>query len=207
VADVVPTTPEGAIAAIVALLPSGPDRPRVAIDGAPGAAPDELAELLVAALAPRRALHVRADHFWRPASERFEFGRHDPDAWLGRWLDTRTLEREVLHACAAGGRVLPGLRDPLTDRSMRVARVSLPPGAVLVVSGSALLGRGLSFDAAVHMHLTPGALLRRTASEDRWILPALDAYEATIRPDEIADLVVRADDPRHPALVRRRAEP
>ena len=199
------------MAAVVALVDrwqhdpsrSGPGLLRIVVDGAPAADPHALGAAVVEALAPRAALHVRADGFWRPASLRLEHGREDDWAWLDGWLDEAALVREVLEPAAYGGSVLPALRDPLTDRSVRASRVELPPGGVVVLSGSVLLGRGLPLDLAVHLALTPGALARRTPAEQAWILPALARYAEERDPAGSADLVVRADDPRHPALVER----
>ena len=210
-----PSTPEGVVAAVAALVAAYPGRAvdsgstphagwvRIVIDGARAADPHGLAARVVAALAPRRALHVRADRFWRPASLRLEYGREDVDSWLDGWLDDDALRREVLDPFAATGRALPELRDPLTDRSLRADVVQLPADGVLVVSGSVLLGRGLPFDVAVHVRLSPAALARRTPADEAWTLPALERYAAERDPEGVADLVVRADDPHHPALVAR----
>lgn len=202
-ADIEPSTPAGVIAAIVALISVSTERVRVAIDGAPASAPERLAAEVVEALAPRRGVLVRADHFWRQASLRFEDGRHDADAWLDGWLDEAALRREVLDRCLETGRVLPALRDPATDRSLRPALVELPPDGVVVVAGSALLGRGLPFDLAVHIHVSDAALARRTPEDQSWTLPALARYQRERNPTTLADLVVRADDPVHPALLAR----
>lgn len=204
---VVPSTPEGVVAAIVALTAGRRGRVSLVVDAAAASRPDELAEQVVSALAPRPALHLRADHFWRPASLRFESGREDPEAWLERWLDVAALRREALDPFPTSGRVLPGLRDPDTDRSLRRGPVELPEESVLVVSGATLLGRGLAFHRIVHVHLSPAALLRRTPAAEQWTLPALERYEREVRPQERSDLVVRADDPRHPALVHRLGPP
>jgi hypothetical protein len=200
-ADIRPTSPEGVILAIAALIADRAGRVRVAVDGAPAADSGEVADRLVVGIAPRRALHVRSDAFWRAASLRLEKGRHDSDAWLESWLDVAALRREVLDDFPATGRVLPALRDPVTDRSLRLAPVDLPSDGVVVVSGAALLGRGLPFDIVVHLRLSPAALERRTPAAERWILPALARYAAESDPEGLADLVVRTDDPRHPALV------
>ena len=197
-----PSTPAGVVDAVVSLISIRPGRLRVAIDGAPAAEPENLAEQVVRELAPRRSLLVRADHFWRQASLRLEDGRHDADAWLDHWLDEAALRREVLDPCATTGRVLPALRDPITDRSLRSVRVELPPDGVVIVAGSVLLGRGLPFDVAVHVHLTQAALVRRTDESQGWTLPALARYERERNPAALANLVVRADDPLRPALVR-----
>ena len=200
--EAVPSTPAGVVAAVVALVSDQPGRVRLAVDGATAADPHRLAAGIVEALAPRRAVHVRADRFWRPASLRLEYGREDEDSWLDGWLDEDALRREVLHDFPRTGRVLPELRDPVTDRSLRAAVVELPEDGVVVVSGSVLLGRWLPFDVAVHLRLSPAALARRTPDDESWTLPALERYAAERGPEVLADLVVRCDDPRHPALVR-----
>ena len=198
-----PSTPAGVITAIAALISVSPERVRVVIDGAPASEPERLGAEVVEALAPRCGVLIRADHFWRQASLRFENGRRDADAWLDGWLDEAALRREVLDRCVETGWVLPALRDPATDRSLRPALVELPPDGVVVVAGSALLGRGLPFDLAVHVHVSDAALARRTPEEEAWTLPALARYQRERNPTTLADLVVRADDPVHPALLAR----
>jgi hypothetical protein len=51
----------------------------------------------------------------------------------------------------------------------------------------------------VHLRLSPGALRRRTEEDQRWTLAAFERYEQEVDPAEAADVVVRTDDPRHPA--------
>jgi hypothetical protein len=176
---------------------------RVAVDGAPAAAPGDLADALAEALPPlgHPVLRVRAEGFWRPASLRLEYGHQDVDAYYQLWLDTGALRREVLDPLGpgGGGRALPSLRDPATDRSTRADYVALPPGGVLVLDGALLLGQGLPFDLTVHLGLSPAALERRTDPAERWTLPAYARYAEEALPEEAADVVVRADDPRHPA--------
>ena len=201
--EVRPTTPDGVADAVVVLLREIPGRVRLVVDGAAAADPHALAERIVTAVAPRTALHVRADAFWRPAGQRLEYGRHDDMAWLDDWLDEDALRREVLDPFVVSGRVLPALRDPVTDRSVRASVVELPPDAVVVVSGSVLLGRGLPFDVTVHVRVSAAALRRRTPADEAWTLPALERYAEERDPEGLADLVVRADDPQHPALVHR----
>jgi hypothetical protein len=176
---------------------------RVAVDGAPAAGTADLADAVAAALPAlgRPVLRVRAAGFWRPASIRLEHGHQDVDAYYGLWLDTGALRREVLDPLGPGGtgRALPSLRDPVTDRSTRAGYVTLPPGGVLVLDGPLLLGQGLPLDLTVHLALSPAALERRTDPAERWTLPAYDRYAREALPEETADVLVRADDPRRPA--------
>ncbi|MFB4282496.1 MULTISPECIES: uridine kinase [unclassified Nonomuraea] len=180
---------------------------RVAVDGAPATRPDALADELVAPLRlrGRQVVRVSAGDFLRPASLRLEYGRTDPDAFYDDWLDAKALRREVLDPLEPGGpgRVLPALWDSGIDRAYRVPYAELPPGGVVVVDGTLLLGRGLAFEVSVHLWLSPGALERGTPEDERWRLPAYERYEREARPQEAADVVVRADHPRRPAVLVR----
>ncbi|MGW0803641.1 uridine kinase [Nonomuraea sp. NPDC002799] len=180
---------------------------RVAVDGAPATRPGELADDLVAPLRlrGRPVLRVSADDFLRPASLRLEHGRDDPDAFYEGWLDVKALRREVLEPLDAGGsgQVLPSLWDSRVDRAYRLPYQALPPGGVLVADGTLLLGLGLPFEVSVHLWLSAGALERRTPEEERWRLPAYARYEREARPQDVADVVVRADHPRRPAVLVR----
>ncbi|GFJ94527.1 uridine kinase [Phytohabitans rumicis] len=181
------------------------ERLRVAVDGAPAAGPDALAAALVDPLRARGrpAIHVPAGGFLRAASLRYEFGRDNPDSFYAGWLDEAGLRREVLDPVGPGGsgRVLPSLWDAVTDRATRAGYVTAPAAAVVLVSGQLLLGGGLPFDVSVHLVMSAAALDRRTAADQRWTLPAYARYEAEVAPATFADVVVRVDDPRHPALV------
>ncbi|HEX3648162.1 MAG TPA: uridine kinase [Pseudonocardiaceae bacterium] len=183
--------------------------PRVALDGAPPAGPDELADRLVdpLRLRGRQVLPVRTADYLRPASLRLEHGRTDPDAFYDDWLDTGGLAREVLGPLAPGGtgRVLPARWDAAADRASRVDYVTLPAGGVVLVSGALLLGRGLEFDLTVHLALSPAALARQIGEDDRWTLPAYDRYTAEVDPELVADVVVRMDHRDRPAVVHNRA--
>jgi hypothetical protein len=178
---------------------------RVGVDGAPGAEPGRLADALVAPLRVlgRPAVRVDTGDFLRPASTRLELGRRNPDAFYERWFDLAALSREVLDPLAPGGtgRILTTFWNPATDRATRAAYVTVPPGGVLVLSGPLLLGTGLDLDVTVHCAQSSAALARRLPEDERWTLPAYERYAAEVMPEYLADVVVRVDDPRHPALV------
>ena len=188
---------------------SAPGRPwlRVAIDGPPGTRADRLADALVTPLRVRGRHAVRVDvgDFLRPASLRLELGRRNPDAYYERWFDLAALSREVLDPLARGGtgRILPTFWEPTTDRSTRASYVAVPADAVLLLSGTLLLGAGLDLDLTVHCAQSPAALARRMPTDLRWTLPAYARYAEEVLPEQLADVVIRFDDPRHPALVER----
>ncbi|MCX5420022.1 uridine kinase [Streptomyces sp. NBC_00078] len=177
--------------------------PRIAFDGAPAARPGDLAERVAEALRilGRPSLTVGAEGFLRPASLRLEYGHQDVDAYYDGWLDTGALWREVFGPLEAGGdgRVLPDLWDPATDRATRSPYVPLPPGGFLLLHGPLLLRHWFPFDLTVHVLLSPGALRRRTPEADHWTLPAFERYADETNPADTADVLVRADDQRHPA--------
>ncbi|MGW0873801.1 uridine kinase [Streptomyces sp. NPDC002740] len=177
--------------------------PRIAFDGAPAARPGDLAERVAGALHTRgRPSRVVDTHgFLRPASLRLEYGRHDVDAYYDGWFDTGALWREVFDPLEPGGdgRILPDLRDPVTDRATRSPYVPLPPGGFLLLHGPFLLRHWFPFDLTVHVLLSPPALRRRTPEADRWTLPAFERYVQETDPAAAADVLVRADDPRRPA--------
>ncbi len=198
---------------LAARLPDG-HAARVAVDGPDCARPGELAAAVLEPLRRRghQAHHVPSELFWRDASLRLEYGREDLDSYR-QWLDLAALRREVLAPLGPGGegRFLPSLRDPATNRSTRAARLAAGPGDVVIVSGGMLLDRlaagppdvrpdGPGFDLTIHLAVSPAARARRTAAELHWTLPAFDDYDRSARPQGRAAVVVRLDDPKHPAL-------
>jgi hypothetical protein len=180
-------------------------RLRVAVDGSDAADPGRLADALVDPLRVRGRPAVRVDtsDFLRPASLRLEFGRTNPDSFYTGWFDEAGLIREVLSPAGpdGSGRILERLWDARIDRAARAPYRELPPGAIVLVSGPLLLGSGLPFDFSVHLELSPAALTRRTPVELAWTLPAYRRYAGEVAPETLADVVVRLDDPRRPALV------
>jgi len=169
----------------------------VLVDGVGG---HELADGMVDGLARagRVPLRVRGADYLRPAGERYEHGREDAEAFLDGWLDREALRREVLEG---GGSWLPALWDSARDRSARAAREPVPPQGVLLVDGLFLLGSDLPAELVVHVALSPAALLRRGVPP--WQLPAFASYEEQVRPAELCDVLVRAEDPRRPAVLHR----
>jgi hypothetical protein len=196
-----PVAPDALPDRIADWLAATPAVLRVAIDGDPATAPDDFAVSLIEPLRllGRPAVCVRAADFLRDASLRLEHGRQDVESYLS-WVDTDALRREVLVPAVEEARYLPTLRDPRTNRSTREPARPLPSDAVVLVSGSLLLGAGLPFDRVVHLALSPAARRRRMPADEQWTLPAHEQYDRTVGPVDLADVVVKLDDPRHPAV-------
>jgi hypothetical protein len=179
---------------------------RVALDGPACADLDPPVRLLTAKLeaAGRPVANLDASMFYRDASLRLEYGRTDVESFYTGWLDTAALRREVLDALVTRGQYLPSLRDPVTNRSTRAAALPLAPTGVLLVRGELLLGSGLPFDLTVHAAVSRQARRRLTREDRQWTLAAFDRYDAEVDPSGTADVVIRYDDARHPALLVRR---
>jgi hypothetical protein len=183
------------------------ERQRVAVDGASALDPDSVGAALAEALRDqgRAAVHVSVNDFLLPASQRFEFGKTDVDSFYLGWRDEDGLRREVLDPAGptGSGRVLPALWRVDIDRSARADYVTVPSSGFVIVSGQFLLGSGLPFEFAVHLECSAAALSRRTDPNLAWTLPAYDRYAAEVEPAAFADVVVRLEDPRRPAIVER----
>jgi hypothetical protein len=177
---------------------------RVAIDGADALEPAALAEQLLEPLRARSrpAVHIRAEGFWRDASLRLEYGHTDEYSLRHDWLDAGALRREVLDPLGpdGSGTFVPSLRDPVTNRSTHERPRPAEPATVLLVSGQLLLDHDLPFDQVVRLSASAATLARVTPAELRWTLPVIAAYEADVDPSERADVDIRLNDPRHPAI-------
>jgi hypothetical protein len=103
--------------------------------------------------------------------------------------------------------VLPALWRTDIDRSARAAYVDVPVGGVVVVSGEFLLGGGLGFEYVAHLTCSVDALARRTPPDEAWTLPAYRRYDEEVDPASLADIVVRLEDPRRPAVIDLDADP
>jgi hypothetical protein len=196
---------ESLVGEIVSGLIERPGRVRIAVDGAEALSPGEVADRLVTEARDegRFAVHVATDDFLLPASQRYEFGRTSPESFYLGWRDERGLRREVLDPAATegSGRILPALWRTDIDRSARADYVKVPTDAIVVVSGQFLLGSGLPFDYAVHLECSASALARRTGEDRAWTLPAYARYDDEVSPSSFADVVIRLEDPRRPAVV------
>jgi len=182
---------------------------RVGFDG-PRCA--DLATLAVAVgdhlkAAGRPVALVDTEAFYRDAALRFEYGKTDLESFYSGWRDIPALNREVLARVADTGWYLPSLRDPATNRSTRAEPASLATPGILILTGELLLGAGLALDLTLHAWVSRSARRRLTRTEWAWTLPAFDRYDIDLDPASVADVVLRYDDPRHPAVFIRQLRP
>lgn len=176
---------------------------RLGIDGPVGADTTSVADDVTGLLRVAGMAVVRASKqgFVRPRSIRLEHG-DDPDAPYERWYDDAGLRRELLDPLAPGGTlgVVDALWDVASDRATRRPRRVMPPGTVAVVDGPFLLRWELAdaFDLVAHLQASPAAITRRGGPVASWA-----RYLDEVDPAARAGVVVRHDDPRHPAVARR----
>ena len=184
---------------------------RLGIDGPVERDTADLADAVAARLEAEAVpvARVRARDFLRARSLRFEHGRDDPDAFHDLWYDVEALRREVLDPLGPGGpgHWLPRLRDPETDRSVRVPYRSAPVGTVAVVDGRFLLRDDVrpGFDLVAHLRVSTAARARRVPAEEAGrVLPAWERYLSESDPEGKADVVAAFDHPDRPAVLHPR---
>jgi hypothetical protein len=180
---------------------------RVIVDGPRCASPGAIADSLVDPLRAlgRPVVRASSQGFLRDASLRFEFGKTDVESFYSGWVDIATLRRELLGPLDPGGgaQVITSLRDPLTNRSTRADPIPVAAGTVVILDGELLLGLGLPAEFVVHVQMSASARARHTDPQWEWTLPAFLRYDDEVAPEELANLLIRADDPAHPAVQLR----
>ena len=197
---------------LAAAARAGRGRLRVAVDGPPAAGPDRLADALVDPLrvrgrpalrdrrrrtscAPRRCASSRAGPTRTPTTRAGSTRRG-----CAARCSTRPARAARAGSCRRCG-------TPATDRATRAALRA--PAARRRAAGQRPAAARRR--PAVRPGRPPGAVARRAgpayAAPERWTLPAFARYAEEVDPAGFADVVVRVDDPRHPALVEPRREP
>ncbi|MEJ5915041.1 hypothetical protein [Pseudokineococcus sp. 1T1Z-3] len=188
--------------------PSAGAAVRVGVDAAVPADGGLLADAVADELAAQGAgvLRVRAADFLRPRSVRLAAGPTDAASGYDSFVDHLALAREVLDPLGPGGSGawLPTLWDVVRDRATRAERRRAAPGSVLVLDGPHLLRweTADALDLSVHLLVSDAAVRRRLdGAEAERVVGAWAIYLQETDPAPRADLVVRAEDPRRPALL------
>jgi uridine kinase len=195
---------------------------RVAVDGPDAAGKTTMADELAEALTARGRPVIRAsiDGFHRPRADRYRRGEHSPE---GYWLDSfddEALRANLLEPLGPGGtrRYRTRTFDFRADRPIATPARLAPEDATLVFDGVFLLRPELdhAWDLRIFLDVPFPETLRRAVERDRTLfgsaaatreryhrryIPGQRLYVASVRPRQVADVVVDNRDPAAPRLV------
>jgi len=215
-----------AIAAIVDAIDSisCPHPVRVAIDGSAAAGKTMLADELASSLRGRGRDVIRAsvESFLRPRIERY---RRGPESARGCYEDSFDYDRllaELLRPLGESGSRLyrTEIYDRHTDLLLDVEQMEASADAVLLFDGVFLLRPELvdAWDFRVFISVASEEIIRRARIRDAEAygspndaerrfraryLPSQRHYRGTVRPAELADVVLDNGDPSRPGLLIR----
>ena len=200
------------------------DRPtRVAFDGPDTAGKTTLADELAAVLRERgrHVLRASIDGFHHPRAARYARGADSPGGYYLDSFDHDAVRATLLDPLGPAGdrRYRTAVFDHRTDRPVAAPVESAPRSALLLFDGVFLQRPELrdGFDLSIFVTVSVDEVLRRALERDVPLLGARDEVErryrtryipgqrlyiADARPDAIADVLVRNDDPVAPVLER-----
>ena len=200
------------------------DRPtRVAFDGPDTAGKTTLADELAAVLRVRgrHVLRASIDGFHHPRAARYARGADSPEGYYLDSFDHDAVRATLLDPLGPAGdrRYRTAVFDHRTDRPVAAPVESAPRSALLLFDGVFLQRPELrdGFDLSIFVTVSVDEVLRRALERDVPLLGARDEVErryrtryipgqrlyiADARPDAIADVLVRNDDPVAPVLER-----
>lgn len=201
---------------------SPPHPLRAGIDGRTAAGKTSIADELVAPLEKlgRTVIRVEIDEFHHPLAIRR--GQHELPPWQQYYLDSydhAAIRNELLLPLGPGGdrryrrAILDSLHDTAVDAPSRLA----PPDAVILIDGVFLFRPELDdlWDLRIHVDVDAGDSLRRGPDRDlAWMdsieaaeakyhstyIPAEDHYDALVKPQHRADVVVDNRELANPRL-------
>jgi len=193
---------------------------RVAVDGPPAAGKTTLADELAVVLHAqgREVIRASIEGFLLPRSQRYRRGEHSGEACYHDSFDYDALHRVLLDPLGPGGdrRFQQAVYDYRTDTALSQPVTTAPADAVLLFDGVFLLRPELIdrwdlriFVSAAFEETLARARIRDVAPlgsaarveqrfRDRY-LPSQQHYFDTVRPTDLADIVVHNDEPERPA--------
>jgi uridine kinase len=197
---------------------------RVAVDGPPAAGKTTLADELALVLGSRGREVIRAsiESFLFPRAQRYRRGEDSPEGCYHDSFDFDALHRVLLDPLGADGdrRFQPAVYDRDTDTALSPPVTTAAADAVLLFDGVFLLRPELidrwdlrifvsaAFEetlarARVRDLATSGSAARVEQRFRNRYLPSQQHYFDTIRPTDLADIVVHNDEPERPAWEAR----
>ena len=196
---------------------------RVAFDGPDAAGKTTLADEVASALGRggRQVIRASVDGFHRPRAERYARGPDSPEGYYEDSFDHLALRRVLLEPLGTGGdrRYRRATFDHRTDSPVSELLLTASADAMLLFDGVFLQRPELRphFDLCVFVAVSFEEAIRRAGQRDAELLgsrheverryrdryvPGQRLYFEAVRPRELADIVVRNDDPATPVLVR-----
>jgi uridine kinase len=196
---------------------------RVAVDGPDTAGKTTLADELAVELTQRGREVIRSsiDGFHRQRAERY---RQGSDSWRGYYEDSfdyQQIAEALLDPLGPGGNRAHRTRvfDYRRDAEESTPTVTAANDALLVFDGVFLLRPELAaaWDVSLFLSISEDEIIRRARTRDANLFGSADEaearyrqrylraqrhYAATVRPDQIADIVISNDDPKRPKLLR-----
>lgn len=197
---------------------------RVAIDGRPAAGKTTLADELAAVLRARGRDVIRAaiEGFLLPRSVRYRRGEDSPEGCYHDSFDFDALHRVLLDPLGPDGdrTFQQAVYDRDTDTALSPPVTTATTDAVLLFDGVFLLRPELidRWDMRIFVSATFEETLARARIRDlAWLgstarveqrfrnryLPSQQHYFDTVRPTDLADIVVHNDEPERPAWEAR----
>lgn len=197
---------------------------RVGIDGIDGAGKTTLADELAGFVGDRGRAVIRAsiDRFHVPRAHRYRQGRASPLGYYQDSFDYGALWDQLLRPLGPGGsrRYRTGVFDHRADAAALATPREAGEGEVLLFDGVFLFRPELrdGWDLKIFVAVDPAVALERTVGRDpssrsdparfrahyrSRYLEGNRIYVDTVRPQELADLVVRNNDPDAPTLIDR----
>lgn len=198
---------------------------RVGIDGIDGAGKTTLADELVGPVRARGRAVIRSsvDRFHFPRAQRYRRGRASPVGYYQDSFDYRALWDQLLLPLGPGGNrtYRTGVFDYRSDAVARASPREAGEGDVLLFDGVFLFRPELvdGWDLKVFVAVDPAVALERAVERDPSSRSDPDRFRAhyrsrylegnriyldAVRPQELAELVVRNDDVDAPRLIDRR---
>ncbi len=193
---------------------------RVAIDGRPASGKTTLADELAVALRAngRDVIRATIEGFLHPRSQRYRRGIDSPEGCYHDSFDFDALHRVLLDPLGPGGdgRFQSEVYDRDTDTALSPPVATAAADAVLLFDGVFLLRPELidGWDLRIFVSVPFEATLARARTRDltslgsaarieqrfrNRYLPSQEYYFDTIRPTELADVIVHNERPQQPA--------
>lgn len=203
-----------------------PHPTRVAFDGPPAAGKTTLADELAIVLRAqgREVIRASIESFLLPRSQRYRRGAYSPEGCYEDSFDYDALHSVLLEPLGPGGnrRFQQEVYDKSTDAALSRSLTTAPADAVLLFDGVFLLRPELidRWDLRIFVAAAFEETLRRARTRDVAVSgsvaeverrfherykPSQQHYSDTVRPTDLAHVVVHNDAPQQPAWEVRAA--